>query len=116
MISSGCSMPIDNRPNVSIGYARLQLFFRCQLRMGCGRRVNCKRSRVSDVGDMIEHLRCINEFSTRVASPLEFKTQQAAVTSLEIDFGAAPSLPLHEARKDHSRNFRVLRQISRLQR
>src|SRR6185295_691859 len=101
----------DRQPDISVGDTGPELFFRRQLRVSRGRRMNRKRSRIADVGYVVEHLQRIDEPSPGVKSALELKAEQAAEPSLEIGLGAPPGLSFHCAREDHLCHLRMFGQI-----
>ena len=53
----------DREANVVVGHAGRELFFGRELRVGGGRRMDGERTRVADIGDVIEELERVDELA-----------------------------------------------------
>src|SRR5271168_340405 len=74
----------DGEADVTVGHARREPILRRELRMRgrCG--MDREAARVADIGDVIQQLQRVDEAPARLAAAREFKTDEPAVTALEI--------------------------------
>src|SRR6185437_3675243 len=87
----------DREPDIAGGHAACQLILNTELRMCRARRMNCERTRIADIGHMIEEPECIDETRPCFTALLELEADNPA-EAREVFFGA-PSL------------FRILMQV-----
>ena len=60
----------DRKPNISVADTCLNFLLLRQLGMGRSRRMNRKAPCVSDIGDIVKHLKAIDEFLTGFLSTI----------------------------------------------
>ena len=70
-----------------------------------GGRVDRQAPRVADIGDMVEHLKRLDELLSGLDATGELETNQRAITAGKIGVRSPARLTLHDARKDDPDDF-----------
>src|ERR1700729_3017158 len=81
-----------------------ELLVRRQLLMGGRGRMNGKRARVANVGDMVEKPERVDELASCLYATLELEPDKAAVAAFEIGVGASAVLARLQAGEDDTRD------------
>ena len=78
--------------------------------MGRARRVDRQGSRVTDIGDVVEHFQRIDKAPAGIHAALQLETEQPAIAAVQMRVGAPPGGALHNSRIDHLADLRMPRQ------
>jgi hypothetical protein len=90
----------DGEADIARRHTRGELLFGAELLVGGRGWMDCQRTGVADVSDVIEQLQCIDEALSGLNASFELEAYQGSVSTLEIGLGAAAVLVGLEAREN----------------